>query len=205
MRWWIGISASIFFGLAVYAGSAIVSLCALADAAQSGDGPEIMARTNLPRVKRSLVDQIVHVYLERIGEKRPLRPIEKILANTAGASIADAVVTKMLTEENLTKLLNSGGVADGSETEIGRLAPVANIGRSVVNILKRTSPVKLVEFAIRIGEDEDGGSISMHFEGDGWKLSGVNLPNKTRNRRQANPMNRHHQLEQRRPKSANAL
>jgi len=59
----------------------------LAEAAQSGNGPEIIARSDLPRVKRPLVDQIVRAYLERQGAKRPLKPMELMLANTYGASI----------------------------------------------------------------------------------------------------------------------
>src|SRR5258708_26632693 len=113
MRWLVGTVLLLLLSLVIYVGSAVWSVKGLAEAAQSGNGPEIIARTDLPRVKRSLVDQIVRAYLERQGAKRPLKPMELMLANTYGASIADAFVGKMLTEENLTKLLRSGVVTEG--------------------------------------------------------------------------------------------
>jgi hypothetical protein len=38
--------------------------------------------------------------------------------------------------------------------------------------------VKPVEFALRLGAGQDAGSVSMHFEGMTWKLSGIGLPPK---------------------------
>jgi hypothetical protein len=40
----------------------------------------------------------------------------------------------------------------------------------------RISPTKPVEFMIRLGESENTGGVSIHFEGNGWKLSGIQLP-----------------------------
>ena len=56
MRWF---SASIVVAIGVYIGSAIVSLNGLVGAAKAGNGAEILTRTDVPRLKRSLVDQIV--------------------------------------------------------------------------------------------------------------------------------------------------
>ena len=70
-----------------------------------------MSRTDLPRVRRSLVEQIVAAYLNRIGQKRAVKPLERLAANTYGASIADVMVGKLLTQERLTELLNSGKVS----------------------------------------------------------------------------------------------
>jgi hypothetical protein len=47
---------------------------------------------------------------------------------------------------------------------------------SMLRLLGRLSPVKPVEIAVRLGDTEDAGAVSMHFEGDGWKLSGIQLP-----------------------------
>lgn len=116
MRWLIGTVLALLLSLVIYVGSAVWSLKGLAEAAQSGNGQEIIARTDLPRVKRSLVDQIVRAYLERQGAKRPLKPMEKMLINAYGASIADALVGKMLTEDNLTKMLRNGVVTVGSSS-----------------------------------------------------------------------------------------
>jgi hypothetical protein len=177
MRWLIGIVVILLMSSVIYVGSAIWSAKGLVEAARSGNGAEILSRTDLPRLKRSLTDQILAAYLDRLGAKRPVKPLERVLANTYGASIVDALVSKMLTEENLTKLLRTGAVANISQdAQFGNLASLSNLDTSTLRLLGRISPVKLVEFAIMLGDDRDSGGISLHFEGDGWKLSGVQMP-----------------------------
>ena len=104
MRWFFGTLVTLLVLTGVYAGSAVVSLNGLVEAARAGNGVEILARTDVPRLKHSLVDQIVAGYLIRTGQDRPIKPLERMLANTYGASIADALVAKMLTSENLTNM-----------------------------------------------------------------------------------------------------
>jgi hypothetical protein len=174
MRWIVITTAAILVGTGIYVGSAIASLNGLVHAARSGDGAELLARTDLPRLKHSLVDQIVVAYLRRIGQDRPVKPLEQMLANTYGASIADALVGKLLTEQNLTNLLNKGAIVDAGVANIPRLAQMDT--SKIVELWTRISLVKPVEFAARLADNEDSGSISLHFEGDGWKLSGIQLP-----------------------------
>ena len=176
MRWTLAISVALLLALGAYVGSAAVSLDGLVQAAQSGDAAAVMSRTNLPRLKRSLVDQIVAAYLKRIGQKRDVKPLERLAANTYGASLADAMVGKLLTPERLTELLNSGKVSlDASYLgEMGQLSQVAP--SKLLETAKRIRLVNPVEFSLRLGNGQDAGSISLHFEGDGWKLSGIRLP-----------------------------
>jgi hypothetical protein len=177
MRWLVGTVLVLFVSLVIYVGSAVWSVKGLVEAAQSGNGPAIIARTDLPRLKRSLVDQIVRAYLERLGAKRPLSLMERVLANTFGASIADALVGTLLTEETLKKILREGVVKEGvPDAQMPALSGVDL--SSTFKILRRLSPVKLVEFEIALGNDASSGAVSLHFEGNGWKLSGFNLPAK---------------------------
>ena len=176
MRWTMAISVALLLTLGAYAGSAAVSLHGLVRAAQSGDAAAVMSRTDLPRLKRSLVDQIVAAYLNRIGQKRAVKPLERLAANTYGASIADVMVGKLLTQERLTELLNSGKVSlDASDLgEMGQLSQVAP--SKLLETAKRIRLVNPVEFSLQLGSGQDAGGISLHFEGDGWKLSGIRLP-----------------------------
>jgi hypothetical protein len=177
MRWLVGTVLVLFVSLVIYVGSAVWSVKGLVEAAQSGNGPAIIARTDLPRLKRSLVDQIVRAYLERLGAKRPLSLMERVLANTFGASIADALVGTLLTEETLTKILREGVVKEGVPN--AQMPALSGVDlSSTFKILRRLSPVKIVEFEIALGNDASSGAVSLHFEGNGWKLSGFNLPAK---------------------------
>jgi hypothetical protein len=176
MRWFLGTLLALLVAILVYAVSAAISLNGLVQAVRAGDGAAIVARTDMPRLRHSLVDQIVSAYLKRIGQDRPVKPLERMVANTYGASIADAMVGKLLTQETLTNMLRNGAVAVDN-ADAGNMLRVSEIdtGR-IFQTLGRLSLIKPVEFQIRLGDSESSGGISLHFETDGWKLSGVQLP-----------------------------
>jgi hypothetical protein len=176
MRWFLGALLALLVAIALYVASAAISLNGLVQAVRAGDGAAIVARTDMPRLRHSLVDQIVSAYLKRIGQDRPVKPLERMLANTYGASIADAMVGKLLTQETLTNMLKSGAVTIDN-TASPNMPPISEIDTSrIFQTLGRLSLVKPVEFQIRFGDSESSGGISLHFETDGWKLSGVQLP-----------------------------
>ena len=121
MRWFFGTLLVLVVGVAAYLGSAIVSLGGLVEAARAGDGAAVLARTDTVRLRRSLVDQIVVAYLRQLGQDRPVKPWERLAANTYGASIADAMIAKMLTAENLTAILNKGTINSGGAPAVNML------------------------------------------------------------------------------------
>src|SRR5215217_4622724 len=179
MRWFFGTLLALVIGVGIYVGSAVVSLGNLVEAARAGDGAAVLARTDMPRLRRSLVDQIVSAYLKQLGRDRPVKPLERMAANTYGASIADAMIAKLLTEENLTRLLKTGTISSGEEgtANAPNMQRLSEIDTSrLLQLLGRLTPTKPVEFLVRLGETESAGAISMHFEGNGWKLSGLELP-----------------------------
>jgi hypothetical protein len=85
------------------------------------------------------------------------------------------MIAKMLTAENLTSILSKGIIsAGGAMANMQRLAEINSW--NVLETLRRISPVKPAEFLVRLGNSEAEGGISLHFEGDGWRLSGILLP-----------------------------
>jgi Protein of unknown function (DUF2939) len=175
MRWFLGGLAAFAIAAVIYVGSAILSLNGLAGAARDGDGAAILSRTDLPRLRHSLVDQIVFAYLKRVGRDHQVKPMERLVASTYGATIADAMVGKMLTADNLTQILRDGRVAVGeTDVNLQRLSDLDASG--VLQKIGRLSFVKPVEAQVRLGDGDDAGGISLHFEDFGWKLSGVQLP-----------------------------
>jgi hypothetical protein len=176
MRWFLAVLFALLAGIGIYAGSALVSLSGLVEAARAGDGAAVLARTDTERLRRSLVDQIVSAYLKQLGRDRPVKPLEQVLANTYGATIADAMIAKMLTEENLTRILKTGAISAG-ERPIANMQGLGEIDTSsLLEMLSRISPVKPAEFLVWLGDGENAGGVNMHFEGSGWKLSGIQLP-----------------------------
>jgi hypothetical protein len=178
MKWTAWIFGAILLALAAYPISALISLERLASAARASDGAEVIARTNVPRVRQAIIGQVIAAYLERVGQKRPVRPFERMAIETFGASIADELAIKLVTAENLSALLKSGAVRESTAgPQIGTMPALGQLDVSnALNVLRRVTLIKPVEFELQLGDTPSAGSISMHFEGWGWKLSGVNLP-----------------------------
>src|SRR3954467_12805935 len=137
-------------GLVVYAGSGFFSVLGLVSAVRSGDAAQVMARTNLPRLRHSVVDQVVSAYLDRIGQKRPVRPFERMAVNAVGATIADDLAVRLMTPENLSVLLRSGTVRNAAENiTFGTMSSFAELDVSNIFVLAgRITPVQPVEFAV---------------------------------------------------------
>ena len=167
--------------MSAYLASAVVSLTEAVRAAQSGDGERLRGYVDIDSVRGSISSQVVAAYLAEIGETRRISQLERTLAMSLGTTIADAVVDKILTPENLAVLLKSGRVQTEAGTALaGDITPLAEIGRlNLFDILGRVRLIKPVEFAIRLGNSTDPertSSFHMHFEGDGWKLSAIKFP-----------------------------
>jgi hypothetical protein len=104
------------------------------------------------------------------------QPWKRLAAIAYGASIAEAMIAKVLAPENLTAILNKA-------RSIRPALPIVNMRRligidpfAIFETLMRISPVKPTEFLIRFGVTESAGGVSIHFEGNGWKLLGIQLP-----------------------------
>jgi hypothetical protein len=163
----------------IWLGSAAAALSGLAAAARAGDGAAVLARTDVRALTRSLSTQVVAAYLARLGANRPVSPMQKMLANSYGASIADAMIGKMLTAENLTRILQTGTSAVPDLPAIGGLPALGELRTEAFSILGRFSPISPSALAVRLSATADEASyaaIELHREGLDWKLAGFTLP-----------------------------
>jgi hypothetical protein len=180
MRWLLGVVAAVILLVLIYFGSAAGSLAKLAASVRAGDGAAVLERTDLKTLNRSLTDQIVRAYLERIGATRQIKPMEKLLINTYGATIADAMVAKMLTADRLTQMLKTGGLNAPGVPSFAGLPALASLQTGDwLSLLGRLKVIKPVLLAIRVSNtsDPDGyAAIDLHYEGLDWKLAGIELP-----------------------------
>jgi Protein of unknown function (DUF2939) len=181
MRWFFYTLAALIVAIAIYLGLAASSLATLASAARAGDIAKVLDKTDVKAVTRSLTNQIVNAYLDRIGATRKVGSMEKMLINTYGATIADAMAAKMLTADNLTQILKSGKV-DASQglPSFAGLPALGDLNTgNWLALLGRVNFIQPVLLGIRVSEKadpEDYAAINLHFEGTGWKLSGIELP-----------------------------
>lgn len=183
MRWFLGIVVVAIVTAAVYYGSALYSLSDLATATRDGNGAAIVARTDLPRLSNSLSDQIVKAYLERVGATRRIGAAERMLVSGYGATVADVLVAKVLTPENLTELLKAGRLAETkalpaltglpSLTDLQKINLLTQFGR-----VHYINPVKLSIRVSKSKDPEEATSIVLHRSSLTWKLAGIDLPRK---------------------------
>src|SRR4051794_949598 len=91
------------------------------------------------------------------------------------------MVAKMLTADRLTQMLKTGNL-DGSAglPSFTGLPALANLQTGDwLSLLGRINLIQPVLLGIRISESTDPESyaaFNLHFEGAGWKLSGIELP-----------------------------
>ena len=181
MRWFVGIVVTTVVIILIYLGSAAWSLAGLIAAAREGNGAAVMERIDIPSLTRSLTNQIVAAYLERVGATRRISPLEKMLVNTYGATVADAMVAKLLTAEKLTQILKTGNLeATAGVPNLTGLPALAGLyNEDWLSLLGRFSFVQPVLLAVRVSTSSDPdtyAAINLHYEGTGWKLSGMVLP-----------------------------
>lgn len=168
----------LFFAIILvgYVTSMAISTSRFIDAVRAGRAEEILSRTDLNRLKQSLTDQIIGAYLDRVG--RSGKPVASFIANTYGSSVADAMLSKLLTAENLKDLLQRGTARSGNETL--SLPPLASVdAHSLMDFIQRIFPVSVAEVGLRLSKERSGdefAAASFRFGGAGWKLATVTLP-----------------------------
>ena len=178
MRKLLGVIAVIALLLAIYVGSIVVSVHDLIEAARTGNTAELVARTDFPRLRRSITDQILDVYLEKNGKNK--KPLEQMLVSTYGASVADAMLAKFLTPENLTRLLQTGSATDTSRTMVWEIPSLDRIDTSrLFDLVGRLRPVQIKTIELRTSASDAPelySAVSMSLDGTTWKLSGLRMP-----------------------------
>ncbi len=157
MRWFVGITIVLVLLIVLYLGSAASSLASLAQAARDADGTAILQNTDMRALRHSLTDQIVRAYLERVGAIRRISPLEKTLVNTYGATVADAMVAKMLTPDKLNQLLKNGKIEGAPELPSFASMPslAALHTDNWFRLLGRINFINPVLLGIRISETSD--------------------------------------------------
>ncbi len=183
MRWFLSIVIAAVATIATYYGSALYGLTDLADATRARDGAAIVARTDLPRLSRSLSEQIVSAYIKRVEATRRVGAMERMLVGGYGATVADALVSKLLTPENLTELLKSGQPAETKTLPaLSGLPSLTDLQRiNILTLLGRMHFINPVKLGIRVSKSsdpEEATSIVLHRSSLTWKLAGIELPGK---------------------------
>jgi hypothetical protein len=169
--------------VAAYVGSALVSVDVLADAVRSGNAAEVIARTDVPRVRASLTGQIAEAVLEAEGNRRVLSPLERSVIGGVVTTVVDEVVATVLDPVVLTAALRDGRVVPARGFELSGLPHLSRIdAHRIADAVSRLSVYRINELALRLSDADDPdhrGGIRLRFGAIGWKLSAIELPRAT--------------------------
>jgi DUF2939 family protein len=178
MRVTIGIAAVLFLWLA-YTVWPFVEVYRLAGAVQARDVATVSQKIDFDALRASLTTQITATYLRVTGKTgRPGSILEQLVAGVA-ASVADALVAKLISPDALLDLLQNGtppGVFSNSVPPVQGLSSEAlgSIWRAYVN-----SEFGIARFFILVPVDKpasDSFRLQFCLTGWTWKLCGVELP-----------------------------
>jgi Protein of unknown function (DUF2939) len=101
MRWTLRFAILFFLAWAIFMVSPFVALYSLAKSVQARDLAAIEERVNFRAVRLSLSKQIVSEYLRASGRGAQLEGMNRSLASSAGATLADPLVAKIASPEAL--------------------------------------------------------------------------------------------------------
>jgi hypothetical protein len=180
MRKILGAVAALIVIIAAYWAWALAGAAQLAGVAEQGDPSAVMARVDLPALRRSLGSQIVRAYLKQNPRYDKLGPLERGLAKSLGGSVADAMLQQALTPDNIAELLKKGriGAAGGQdETVLWRMPPLADALRG--------GPLRAaldsyfdgpISFVIALHGADGRYGLHLRLVGTSWRLAGLDIP-----------------------------
>jgi len=173
---WIGIAVFLVLWLG-YAAGPFLAVYRLVDAVQARDVAALTERVDFPALRASLTAQIVRTYLRITGKAgRPGSLLEQFAVGI-GASMADPIVTKLITPEALLDLLQNGRPPTMENVpSIEGLSSDAlrNLWRVYVN-----SELGIGRFFVIVPVDKpEAESFRLQFclRGWTWKLCGIEIP-----------------------------
>jgi hypothetical protein len=141
MRWTFRIAAALALAWLLFLASPFVALHGLGRAVAARDVEAVRERVNFRALRLSLMRQVLNVALEERGG-RSLGATERQLAADAAATVADPIVSQLLTPEAVIELLNGGWPREdadgGTASTAGSLAAAAPGG--VARAMRVVSP-----------------------------------------------------------------
>lgn len=191
MRWTLRIGAALALAWLLFLASPFVALHSLGRAVAARDVEAVRERVNFRALRFSLMRQVLNVYLDERGG-RSVGTAERQLAVDAGATVADPIVSQLLTPEAVIELLNGGWPREGGGGEaaspddraagppggIARAMRVSSPGRAW-RLFRQSELRGFRNMLIRLPPDASADSqvrLRLRLVRTTWRLVGIELP-----------------------------
>jgi hypothetical protein len=182
MRWTLRIGFLALVGWAVFMASPFVALYQLAQAVEARDTAAISERVNFHALRLSLSKQIVSEYLRTMGRGQELDTFERNLATSAGTTLADPLVARLVTPEAVVSLLSGRLPPEASAGRSSRLSvrplEVGSVGSAVrIFMASQSRGFRNILIALPDGRPRtEQVRLHLRLSGTAWRLLGVELP-----------------------------
>jgi Protein of unknown function (DUF2939) len=180
MRWTFRLAGFFLVVWAFFMASPFVALYRIGQAVEARDLDALEERVDFRALRLSLTKQVVNEYLRLIGRGEELGGLTRGAATNAGASIADPLVSHLVTPEALERLMRGSlpeqagpsDRADGVKLDLTSVDQalrtfVASDSRGFANILVPVPPDRAAPEQYR---------LHLRFKGLTWRLHGIELP-----------------------------
>jgi hypothetical protein len=180
MRWALRIGGFLLFAWAIFMVSPFIALARLGKAIEARDVAAIEERVDFRALKLSLTKQVVTEYLRVTRRGRDLTGFSGNAATSAGATVADPLVAKIVTPEALERLMRgslpptvsddaepAGATLDLTSVDQAWQAFIASEARGFTNLLVPVPPDRSPREQYR---------LHLRLKGLTWRLHGVELP-----------------------------
>jgi hypothetical protein len=175
-RWPLVLAAGLALAIAAYAVWPLASALGFLDAARRGDVAAVAARVDFPALRRSVARQVVADQVRQ----RNLGALEATLARGAGTRAVAVWLEEVITAQAVVDLAQgrtpSGLAVAGAPLDI---RPATTDGASsAVAVWWASGFTGLDGYRVvqRPGAGAEQGAIDMTLTAEGWKITGVALP-----------------------------
>ena len=192
MRWTLRIGGAIALAWLLFLASPFVALHSLGRAVETRDVEAVRERVNFRALRLSLMRQVLNVVLEEHGG-RSLGATERQFAADVGATVADPIVSQLLTPEAVIEFLNGGwpqspvdddAVPAADQPRFGAPGGVARAMRmgspgSAWRLFRQSELRGFRNMLVRLPPDAAAGEqirLRLRLVRTTWKLVGVELP-----------------------------
>ncbi len=179
MRTTILISAVLLAVWLAYAASRFFAVYDLLWIVQERNLAELPARVDFPAVRRSLTPQIVRTYLRISGRTGQSGSVAEQLAVSVGASLADPLVSKLVSPEAFVELLRTGGPSDVFSEDIPSVEGFSSEGLKNLWRVYANSELGIARFFLDVPVDkpqQETFRLQFCLKNWTWRLCGVELP-----------------------------
>jgi hypothetical protein len=169
--------AALAFGYWV---SPYVATVRFALAAQSGSSEAVVSRIDVAAVRNAFARQIVRTYMARNPQLRELDGLARQAVGGVAAGYVSSIISEYLTPETIAELLRQGRGSGRAGDLLGQNAPLPRLDdlRQGWALFMASGFSAPTSFAVQpgAGGPAEGYRLLFGFDGAGWPLRAVELP-----------------------------